>query len=136
MEWYEKKDNSRLELIEYQDWIKNQDTPMAPEDSILFLAGLLSNIGFHGEHVPVHEEGVFFFPFLDPYWRRPGRVWIDEKTVSNTNLITLKLKIADCLKYANHIDGVFELRKLIDYDKKPNLVNWLRLGGEFYELPR
>lgn len=130
MEWYEKKDNSKLELREYEDYYKTQDMPMDAQSSAMFLQGLLSNIGFH-EHlqVPVYEYDTFFFPFLDKYWHRAGRVWIRKDDVVNTKLITFKLKVAECLKEADKLDGVFELRKIIDYEKKPNLVNWLRLGG-------
>lgn len=140
MDFYTKgTPNPTAELMEFENYHKSKpQNTMSRGDYDQFLMGLFGTIGFYitkGKNnqqqlrfPPVWDEEnkVYFFPQLDQYWSKLGRLYLEEDELRNYKLMTFKLKIAACLREA---DRRGELGNVIDLDRAVNIGNWLRLGG-------
>jgi len=101
-------------LLEYQDWHNRQpDTLKTPAELRDLLTGYLSTFGMRPEVIKRiefnHKERVMFFPFLDPYWFRAGRVWLPYRDAAETRLSTWRARLAACLREAERRDEVHVL---------------------------
>lgn len=96
-------------LDEYREWVKTQDNDLkTPEDMQSLLEGFLSAYGIHARHLErIHidlEERVIFFPFLDNYWTRAGRVFLSFEELEKTRLMTWRRRLSACLREAERVD--------------------------------
>lgn len=103
------------ELEEYQQWVKSRPRYLKPDEVMPTIVGFLTEFGVRDEYISQIEydrkERVVFFPFLDPYWFRAGRVWEKFSNLSETRLMPLRVKLAACIREAERKDEIHILFK-------------------------